>query len=52
MVFLNSNDGNSLQFEKSTLRDEKFSEQIRNVTFKTPIIILSEISNHYHFKSK
>lgn len=52
MIFLNSNDGDSLQFEKSTLKNENFTAQIRDVTFKTPAIILSEISNHYHFTCK
>lgn len=52
MIFLNSNDGDSLQFEKSTLKDDTFTAQIRDVTFKTPVIVLSEISNHYHFTCK
>lgn len=49
MVFLNSNDGDSLQFEKSVLKDEAFKTQLRDISFKTPLIALSDISNHYHF---
>lgn len=50
LVFLNSNDGDSRQFEASTLKDNQFIAQIGQVSFKTPMIVVSEVSNHYHFK--
>lgn len=52
LIFLNPNDGDSLQFEKSVLKDEIFRNQICEISFKTPMIALSDISNHYHFMGK
>lgn len=51
-MFLNPNDGDSLQFEKSVLKDEIFRKQICEISFKTPMMALFDISNHYHFLCK